>query len=126
MILRWGGKRSRRKIAEMPAPYNLEGQALRLLEGSSLPPDRKWLSLLGMCCDFMPYRCQDNTFLLKAKHLWAPILVTFGCADWCLKCEEQAGLCSNKASPRLCTTTTKPRTWKLKRLLFRKTSFPWD
>src|SRR4030081_3578414 len=31
------------------------------------------------------------------KALVALDLVTFGCDDWCLKCEEQADLCSNKS-----------------------------
>src|SRR3977135_3506619 len=101
MILRWGGKRSLRKNA---GPVEPRGTGSSIACGSSLPPDRKWLSLLGMFCDFMPYRCQDKTFLLKPKHLWAPILVTFGCADWCLKCEEQAGRCSTKTWHSLLTT----------------------
>jgi GAF domain-containing protein len=33
----------------------------------------------------------------ETKALVALALVTFGCDDWCLKCEEQADLCSNKS-----------------------------
>jgi len=33
----------------------------------------------------------------ETKALVTPDLVTFGCDDWCLKCEEQADLCSNKS-----------------------------